>query len=40
VVEIVESFGLQPVEPGPALEPIDEADIGVVCWIAVLPSAG
>jgi superfamily II DNA or RNA helicase len=40
VVEIVESFGLQPVEPGPALEPIDEADIGVVCWMAVLPSAG
>lgn len=39
VVEIVESFGLQPVEPAPALEPIDESDIGVVCWMAVLPSA-
>jgi hypothetical protein len=39
VVEIVESFGLQSVEPAPALEPIDESDIGVVCWMAVLPSA-
>ena len=37
VVGIVESFGLQAVEPGPALEPIDESDIGVVCWMAVLP---
>ena len=38
-VEIVESFGLQLVEPTPALESIEESDIGVVCWMAVVPSA-
>lgn len=38
IVEVVESFGLQPVEPPPPLEAITEDDIGVVCWIAVLPS--
>ena len=36
IVEVVESFGLQPVEPPPLLEPIEESDIGVVCWMAVL----
>ena len=36
IVELVESFGLQPVEPPPALEPIDEEGVGVVCWMAVL----
>ena len=38
IIEVVGSFGLQAVEPGLALEPIDESDIGVVCWMAVLPS--
>ena len=37
VVKIVEGFGLQPVEPAPALEPIDQSDSGVVCWMAMLP---
>ncbi len=36
VVDVVESFGLQPVEPPPLLDPVDEDDIGVVCWMAVL----
>jgi hypothetical protein len=39
IVEVVESFGLQAVEPPPALEPIAEDDVGVVCWMAVLPPA-
>lgn len=38
VVDIVESFGLQPVEPALLLEPIEESDVGVVCWMAVLPA--
>lgn len=38
IVEVVESFGLQRVEPPPLLEPIDESDLGVVCWMVVLPS--
>jgi len=37
IVEVVVTFGLQPVAPPPALEPIDESDVGVVCWMAVLP---
>jgi len=37
IVEVVESFGLQAVEPPPALEPIVEDDVGVVCWMAVHP---
>ena len=37
IVEIVQEFGLQGVPPGPALEPVTEDDIGVVCWLAVLP---
>jgi hypothetical protein len=39
IVEAVESFGLQAVEPPPALEPVTEDDVGVVCWMAVLPPA-
>lgn len=39
IVEVVQEFGLQPVPPPPALEPITEDDIGVVCWMAVLPAA-
>jgi superfamily II DNA or RNA helicase len=39
IVQVVDSFGLQAVEPPPALEPINEDNIGVVCWMAVLPQA-
>jgi hypothetical protein len=37
VVEVVKEFGLQPVEPPPALSPITADDVGVVCWMAVRP---
>ncbi len=37
VVGVVEAFGLQAVEPPPPLEPITEDEVGVVCWMAVLP---
>jgi superfamily II DNA or RNA helicase len=39
IVQVVESFGLRAVEPPPALEPINDDDIGVVCWMVVLPEA-
>lgn len=38
IVEVVESFGLQRVEPPPLPREITEDDLGVVCWMAVLPS--
>jgi len=37
IVDVVASFGLQPVEPPPPLDPITENDVGVVCWMIVLP---
>lgn len=37
IVGVVGSFGLQAVEPPPALTVIDESNVGVVCWMAVLP---
>jgi superfamily II DNA or RNA helicase len=37
IVEVVRSFGLQPVESSPLLESITEEDVGVVCWMVVLP---
>lgn len=37
VVEVVEAFGLQAVEAPPVLDPITEDDVGVVCWMVVLP---
>lgn len=37
IVAIVRSFGLQAVEPAPALPVIEESDVGVVCWMGVLP---
>lgn len=37
IVEVVESFGLRPVEPPPPLDPITEDDLGVVCWMGVEP---
>jgi hypothetical protein len=36
VVDVLEAFGLQPVERPPVLEAITEEDVGVVCWMAVL----
>lgn len=37
IVSAVAAFGLQPVEAPPVLMEIEESDIGVVCWMAVLP---
>ena len=36
IVEVVETFGLQAVEPPAPLDPITADDVGVVCWMAVL----
>lgn len=40
IVEVVDGFGLRAVEPPPPLEVITEDDVGVVCWMAVLPEGG
>lgn len=37
IVRVVDDFGLRPVEPPPLPERIDADDLGVVCWMAVLP---
>ena len=37
IVGVVDSFGLLPVELPPPLDPITEEDLGVVCWMGVLP---
>jgi len=37
IVEVVKEFGLQAVAPPPLLDPITEDDVGVVCWMVVLP---
>ena len=37
ITEIVKTFGLRPIDPPPALTPITQDNIGVVCWMAVLP---
>lgn len=39
VVELVERLGLQPVSLESLPEPIEPDDVGVVCWLAVLPPA-
>ncbi|MCH7709024.1 MAG: hypothetical protein IH884_11090, partial [Myxococcales bacterium] len=36
IVDVVESFGLRPVEPPTPLDPITEEDVGVVCWMGVI----
>ncbi len=36
IVGVTRSYGLRPVEPPAEKEPIDEGDVGVVCWMAVL----
>ena len=38
IVEIVRSYGLREVEPPQPLTEIIEDDVGVVCWLAVLPA--
>ena len=37
IVEVVERFGLRPVAPAEAPDPITEDDLGVVCYQVVLP---
>ena len=37
-IEVVERFGLRPIEAPPAPEPITEDDLGVVCYQVVMPS--
>ena len=39
IVRVVEDFGLQPVEAPPLPEKITAEQLGVVCWMAVLPSS-
>ena len=36
IVDVTRSYGLRPVEPPAEKEPIEECDVGVVCWMAVL----
>lgn len=37
IVGVVEEFGLRPVDPPPLPDKIGVVDLGVVCWMAVLP---
>lgn len=39
VAAITAEYGLIPVEPPPPLAPITEDDVGVICWMHVLPAA-
>ncbi len=36
IVAVTRSYGLRPVDAAPRKEPIEAADVGVVCWMAVL----
>ncbi len=38
IVEVADSYGLREVEPVEPLTEINEDDVGVVCWLAVLPA--
>lgn len=38
IVAVVIEFGLQAVEPAPLPQPITADDLGVVCWMGVLPA--
>ena len=38
IIEVVERFGLQPVQPPQAPQPITQNDLGVVCYQVVLPT--
>lgn len=37
VIGVIDTFGLRPVEPPPHPRPIEAEDLGVVCWMVVLP---
>lgn len=37
IVDVVDFYGLRSVAPSPPLPQLTEEDIGVVCWMAVLP---
>jgi superfamily II DNA or RNA helicase len=37
IVNVVGEYGLTAVEPPPPLTPITESDVGVVCWMQILP---
>lgn len=39
ILEIVDAYGLRAPEPPPPIEPINDDDVGVVCWMAVRPAA-
>lgn len=39
IIELVEEFGYRPVSALARPEPISQDDLGVVCWMAVLPPA-
>lgn len=39
IVQLVDDFGLRPVDPPPLPEKIDPDDLGVVCWMVVLRDA-
>jgi superfamily II DNA or RNA helicase len=36
IVATTSEFGLTPVEPPPPIAPIEETDVGVVCWMQIL----
>jgi len=36
IVQLVDDFGLRPVDPPPLPEKIDPDDLGVVCWMVVM----
>jgi hypothetical protein len=38
IVQVVRELGLRPIEPEPLPEIITEEDLGVVCWMVVLPA--
>lgn len=40
IVELVQQFGLQPVQEPPLPLRVTVDDLGVVCWMVVLPSSG
>ena len=39
IVDVAGEYGLTVVEPPPPLAPITESDVGVVCWMQVLPTS-
>lgn len=38
IVEVVENYGLRPIDPPEPAQPITEDDLGVVCYQIVLPA--